>query len=281
MKNWIRGVVRWCERGAVALSGFVGYILKEGPSVSVAFLKPLSDFIVPVVKTNAWWLIAFSSVTVGATKLLKRTVLIDPWLENSIVAALDNGRQYLINQNVIQNDDFHHHRLTLYKRTLFSYRPRPFRKWWWWWGLWRGPFSGWLVPVARSGHTTKKVKSTFLAPDDADSCEGVVGRAWACDGLIHIDGLPEINSSSSENEVKAYAKKIWVSEDWVKLKVKQTKPLARSFIGFPIKVNGERWGVVIVDSVRPDGVINPANVSQQLVQLELFIDKILRKGGGS
>lgn len=276
MKRFFRKTVLWIEAGAIGFGGAVGYVIKGDPSVPFVWMKPIADLFFPLVKSNAWWLTAGSAITIGTSKVLRRSVLPDPWLEKSLASILDNGRLCLIDPSVMQNSNIHHHRVTLYKYASWSLRPKPLRGWVWGWG--RGPTSGWLVPVARSGHTTQKVKSTFLAPDDADACEGVVGRAWACEGVIHQSNLPMIDKSSSDADIKSYAKNTWVSEVWVRNKIKQPKPLARSFIGYPIKVNGRRWGVVVVDSVDPNGVINPVNVSQQLVQLELFVDTILGKG---
>lgn len=278
MKSFFRSAILVIESLAIGFGGAIGWIIKGDPYLPFGWMKPVADLFFPLIKSNAWWLTLGSTLVIGASKVIRRIVLPDPWFEQALASILNNGRLCLIDPAVMQNSNIHHHRVTLYRYAEWSFRPKPLGGWIWFWGWGRGPASGWLIPVARSGHTTQKVKSTFLAPDDADACEGVVGRAWACEGVIHNANLPLIDNNSSDADIRNYAKNTWVSESWVRSKMSQAKPLARSFVGYPIKVRGRRWGVVVVDSVDPNGVINPNSVSQQLVQLELFIDTIVGKG---
>jgi transcriptional regulator with GAF, ATPase, and Fis domain len=140
----------------------------------------------------------------------------------------------------------------------------------------RSPFSGWLVPVARSGHTTKKIKSSFLAPDDADAAEGFAGQAWSMNQTVFQDGLKSINASSCEDDVLDYANRTWVGTWWVDLKRKEKKPMCKALCGIPISVSGELWGVLVVDSTKPKAILDPNSVTTQVMQLEFILGKVIK-----
>jgi hypothetical protein len=48
----------------------------------------------------------------------------------------------------------------------------------------------------RSGHTTQKTKTIFLAPDDAGNAEGVAGQVWASDQTIIVILYAAISETS-------------------------------------------------------------------------------------
>ena len=70
----------------------------------------------------------------------------------------------------------------------------------------RWPGSGWLVPVARSGYSTKNTRTRFLCPDDTDSAQGVAGRAWAGLAAVEATQLPDVTDPNcSEADLRSYA----------------------------------------------------------------------------
>lgn len=151
------------------------------------------------------------------------------------------------------NDPRHHHQVTLFRHRQVCMHPRNWRSSrWWWWGSGRWPWSGWLSPVARSGHAKKASRSTFLAPDDAENAEGIAGATWAFGrkGKIPaaIEDLPMLTAASPETDVQAYAASTWVSVEWVRWYLGRGKTPPRSYAGRPIEVQGKVWGVLVIDS---------------------------------
>lgn len=121
----------------------------------------------------------------------------------------------------------------------------------WWAGALRKkwPWHGWLIPVARPGHTSQKSHTRFMAPDEASLAEGIAGRAWAVNqGGIVVEDLPELGENPDDSLVQDYADKTHVSPEWVR----EHLPRSRSLAGFPVnKPDGQRWGVLVLDSTNP------------------------------
>jgi len=135
------------------------------------------------------------------------------------------------------SDPVHHHRVTLFKHHSF---------WWHWESKWGGtPWTGWLVTVERSGHTTKNNITAFKVPDkDADNIEGVAGATWARKASVLVEELPDLSGTKGKKNVADYSKKAYISKDWVQ----SHQCPARSLYGVPIEVNGKLWGVIVIDS---------------------------------
>ncbi|NUQ01148.1 MAG: GAF domain-containing protein [Armatimonadetes bacterium] len=132
---------------------------------------------------------------------------------------------------------------------------KAWKPWTWRWSCaeYRWPWSGWLVPVARSGHLTQKTKTRFLAPDDGQA-EGVAGYAWTTKETVTICNLPDLNDESriDDNAVETYAAQTHTSVDWVRARRAQKGNFARSLVGIPVLVKQKPWGVIVVDSDRDD-----------------------------
>ena len=102
----------------------------------------------------------------------------DPWLWEKIQYLIDGMRDRLWED--FENARMDEHRVTIFQRksfVLFLKRPRTSMLWPYGQGC--HPWSGWLVPVLRSGHTAQVSRSIFLAPSGGTShkVEGVVGKA--------------------------------------------------------------------------------------------------------
>ena len=133
----------------------------------------------------------------------------------------------------------HFHRVTLYKYG-------------WHWALVMWPWSGWVVPVARSGSTTKTKIPCFRASrNEPDKAEGVAGQTWVRNRRVPVFNLPNLNiESPSEPDIEEYAKQTFVSEKWMYNRIQKHKkgPQARSLLGIPLETKGKSWGVLVVDS---------------------------------
>ena len=139
--------------------------------------------------------------------------------------------------------DYAHHRVTLFKHHGFRLLGFDINERGW-------PLSGWLVPIARSGHTAQKTNVRFLAPDNTDRARGIAGRAWAAlSKTASATSLPDVQRNPTSADIQQYAEQTNVTESWVK----KRRPGTRSMVGFTIETpNGKPWGVLVVDSRKPD-----------------------------
>jgi hypothetical protein len=169
--------------------------------------------------------------------------------------------------------------------TIFRYRTCV---WWIWpfrgritpWGGLNMPWSGWLVVVQRSGHLTQNRTAVFLAPDDADQCEGVAGRAWrGCSVQVGTGNSPlpdlrgvkyvgltkslylrllnwfgknshEVNQFLEDRKkVHDYAAATACSHRFVWERLRRGKSCPTSIVAVPLSRNSrEPWGVLVIDS---------------------------------
>jgi len=163
-----------------------------------------------------------------------RRMIGPPWLWSAIHDVLNSFQQHVFEN---QGSPLHHHRVTLFKYTRARF-------------AWcHYPWSGWLVPVSRSGHTTQKSRTVFRVPDDADRAEGIAGQAWARQQIVLVDGLPEL-STDKRRLLSEYKRRTWSSDDWI---AKRTM-FARSYCGIPVEVKGKLWGVIVLDSRSSDAI---------------------------
>jgi hypothetical protein len=201
----------------------------------------------PAFKAQIQWLhdrsafsIVFTVIAIGVCGLIKRWAG-PPWVWSAIHNALDGFRDVLFAAR--KSEPEHLHRVTLFKCSHF---PTNRLKIW--------EFGKWLVPVERSGATTRKNVSCFRVSDDGEHVEGIAGQAWIRrEGeIVMIDSLPEITSASTTNEIDNYAKRGFVSPEWVQNRIRDGKPLPRRLCGIRLELKGNPWGVLVVDSSLPD-----------------------------
>lgn len=177
----------------------------------------------------------------------------DPWIWDKLQTLLDEFQAvaYRRFKDHVKDD----HRVTLFKyRRLSWVWNTPMTKGNWPWKRGRLPWSGWLVPVLRSGITSKKTKAIFLVPDNGNQAEGVAGRAWASNSIIVSDRLPPLTAQSSEMQINRYATRTYCPSEIVRDYVKQNRPLPRSIGAIPIEVGNRPWGVLVLDSRDENGV---------------------------
>ncbi len=178
---------------------------------------------------KAWWMVPLLAAIGGVAKIVSDFIG-PPVLWSTVQFVLDQYQEELFSNE----EKPYLHRVTLYQHVNFH------------WGIW--PFSGWMIPVARSGHTTKSRIPKFLASESAPlKAEGIAGQAWVQKKPIKATKLPDINSDSPpEDALNEYAKKGFVSRKWLdkrlKLSKRKEKINARSFLGIQIKVKGIPWG---------------------------------------
>jgi hypothetical protein len=151
--------------------------------------------------------------------------------------------------------------------TLFKYK-----RWLFCWEKW--PWTGWLVSVERSGHTTLRSKVRFRAPDDADLAEGVAGQTWVQNVILPVDGLADIENAGRET-VELYAGKTWMPKHWLETANRKKRP--RALCGIPVEVKGTVWGVIVLDSRSPTAIGVDEN-SQRVYKLMGHVLALLLEG---
>lgn len=196
-----------------------------------------------------------------------------PWAIKAIQKALNQYRAEAFDG--IVGDPEHDHRVTVY-RHRWAFWIWPWRCWYKPWGKGRWPGSGWLVPVVRSGHATKKGIPVFLAPDDADNAEGVAGVIWNRGAFVVTD-LPDLSGTPTEEMIKEYARKSFVSVEWVQRRLAQGKRCYRSIGGYRIEVNNEPWGVVVSDSIRENCIKTKGYVQVFQKLIPFFIGELMKR----
>lgn len=219
-------------------------------------LKNAATFLANLFGTDLGGLLFLSALGVGLGELL-RVWAGDPKFYQFAEPLLDSLRRYAFAANYLAQDPEHHHRATLFRYRRFKWWVWPWRKWCNPWGAGRGPFSGWLEPVARSGHATKKTRILFLAPDDADHAEGIAGHIWRCKRELSAIVLPNMNSPPTDAQIAEYAEQSWVDVSLIKRYLSKQSSLPGSMAGFPIFKSGQIWGVVVLDSRRQDAIKSP------------------------
>ena len=212
------------------------------------------------IQDRAWLFLIAIGIFIAAATAARRAVG-PPWVWDAIHSNLDSFRDYAFPDQ--PGDMLHEHRVTLFKYVR------------WHWCLRKWPWSGWLVPVERSGHTTRRTNTAFRAPDDANDAEGVAGVTWASKSALPIHELPDLSGQPSSEEVADYAKKTFVSQEWVEAYIKRGRMLARSFLGIPVEVGGKRWGVLVLDSKR-EMRNSPRNLNLYTI-LSKFLSKLLER----
>ncbi|MDX1751189.1 MAG: hypothetical protein R3271_12800 [Methylophaga sp.] len=223
---------------------------------------------------------AFAASVIGMNKLpvsneyyrLTLSILIDasPWIYITFLFAFLYGKWLSRNSNPIvwkalqaqidklqkiafpnhTNDVNDNHRVTLFKFTRSCnnkcakrYKKRITKN------------SGWLVPVIRSGHTGKETKAKFFAPDAGIDAEGIVGMCWSSEYVQYQDNLPNVSSASGQRTKERYCRRSNMPIEMLDEYVKTGKKLACSILAYPVLSRaGDRWGVIVFDSMVPNGV---------------------------
>lgn len=208
----------------------------------------------PLTLVDSWApLLIVASVILFLASYTTKGLIANPWAQTSVQTILDQLRVYAFDQKY-SNDLHHRHRATLFRHKKTKFWIWPWRgKWPWGSGHW--PWSGWMIPIARSMHSTQKTKTVFLAPPgDSYNAEGIAGNAWNVKMYLTHDPVPDLNYSHSDQDIEDYAVKTFVNKDFVRRLVDSGKPVPVSMMGFPVIQGGEVLGVIVLDSVKTDGI---------------------------
>lgn len=162
--------------------------------------------------------------------------------------------------------------------TLFQLVPRTrFAKWL------QSDWTHRLVPRARIPAAGRRPRRVFLVHDHYEEhCEGVAGRAFCKVGeALVVPDLPnlhpeiELNAHSKRQLVDKYARRTFLDPR----KIEQDLPYSRMIGGVCLILGGERWGVLVFDSVDPNA-LGPQHLSTHtpIKRLLGVLTLILEKG---
>ncbi len=234
---------------------------------------------------HTWWLLPVGFLLTFTEFSLQIWGSPSKW--EAVHAFLDGLQEHVFSDGT--STPLHEKRVTLFEKRRCCCWLKPARSTFWMWGRGRHPWSGWLMPAVRSGHTTQKSGTVFLCPDDAVNAEGVAGRAWECNGdivrhaphnlellwknkvkarrnFIEFRGpnLPGFDAEKRELQdrlhraerdlkvaVRDYAELTSVSEQWVMCRLHSNKLCSRWFYAVPVEVNGKPWGVIVIEAATP------------------------------
>ncbi|WP_313218270.1 hypothetical protein [Stenotrophomonas sp.] len=190
---------------------------------------PFVAWVLTHLQQNAWWLSPVLLVAAVAMKGAKK-FLGEPEVWKELQRVIDDIRSDVYGT---QSGSYHHH----HRVTLYEYR----RRWLYW-----IPWSFWLMPFVRSGHTSKSNVRCFRVHPKSPGClNGFAGKAWESEGAIHVEQLPSLTTSSTADEYSRYAEDTNMAVAALKKKLSSS----RSYWAVRVMVKGEPWGVLVLDSV--------------------------------
>jgi hypothetical protein len=230
------GGLEWVAALAVAI---ISACLKADESKLWPFLAD----IVIAIRNSAWYTLPIVIIVAGISVRIRKA-LGNRRTWKVVQVLLDHYWQESFAKDKDTKDDPHHfHRVTMFKHCRLH-----FGKW---------PFSGWMVPVARSGHSTKSGIRHFKASlSNPDQAEGVAGRAFAYQKMVPVYDLPHLNvARTNDDDVKRYAEKSFLSIRKIEKDCNSDRPTSRSLLGIPVEVKGKPWGAIVLDSHHPKEIV--------------------------
>ncbi len=267
----IRKYARTTGTSAASVGGLLLTMLFTSSRLEESILYEWASTVASFLRTDLTGLIIGVAAFAGMGELARLWAGHAPFW-HTVEPILNALRSHAFQREYAQRDPNHHNRATLFQYKQWRIWPFPWhRKWLPFINRPGGPGAGWLVPVARSGHTTQSSNSIFLAPDDADAAEGVAGHIWSCEFDIDPIVLPEVYDEQTAGEYAALSYE--TTEAVMERQRRKDRPLPRAMSGFPVFENGRIWGVVVLDSRRPDG-IRDDNYEAVRIATDLF-DKVL------
>lgn len=217
---------------AIGTAGIIAMVLKAKPEELAKKLGeagPLIAVLVAKVQENAWWLSPSFLLLAWLLKHLKKAIG-EPSVWKDLQKWVDEFRSEVYGPQVGQYH--HHHRVTLYRRQ---------RRVWWWL-----PGTLWLMPYVRSAHTSKSNVRCFQIDPAKPGCKnGFAGKAWESEGGVHVENLPQLTTSSTDDEFRTYSNETNIPVKSLRKKLSSS----RSYWAVRVLANGVPWGVLVLDSV--------------------------------
>lgn len=241
---------------AISISTLEGWILSMKLTQEKIVKHPIKSWLIESLQDAALWIYLAIILTMIACFFVKKTG--NPWVSDKIKFILDQYQIKSIQKG--HNEPQDHHRVTLFKKTVcFGHR-------------WRQcltqtcskkiPFLGdYLVPEIRSGHISQRSKTKFYISDKSSQTEGVAGKAWCTDEAVIRANLAPIHTPENENDIEdkknraqEYAKATKCPEHMLQKYIQENENPPLSIAAIPVRVRGQIWGIIVLDSQNPQGV---------------------------
>jgi hypothetical protein len=249
------GVLQWSAGIAATIFSACLKADPHAPQWPAVLSKSLAT-----LQANTWWMVPTAIIT-GGVATLSRRMLGAPWVWDHVRFLLDRIRDAAFPQHEYSGGQ-HHHRVTLFKHCGFCCVLRC---------AW--PWSGWLKAVARSGHSTQNRRIVFMAPDDADAAEGVVGIAWSNKRVVLVENLPDLTVPGiAQKTVAEYAEATKMRVD----RLMKRLPGARSIYAIPVESRNRVWGVLVFDSREPT-ITRQVEIDTCFTFIGKYLGKLLEK----
>lgn len=259
MRTFLK-VAKWAVLAALLLSLFLDQVvdfLKDGSALA-EWLKARKDALPPILAA------VFGAIEAVASFVGDRKA------KEELQALLDivhTGYEKEGVESKLRATVFRYRRWTL--RIAFSQRKKPHgRKTY----RCRPLSAGWLVPECRSGDAERGSRTLFYCPpNENEEAEGFAGecRFHRGEAVVSKD-LPE-PKLSDEASIAKYASLAYVHPDWVRDRLKAKKPMSRDFRAIPIMIDGNIWGVLVLDAEKPDTFLKSKSVRCEQILLASLV----------
>ena len=223
--TWSRWLSRSTQTGGVAYAA----VLKADLSAFAAGASKVFGPGVEFLQSQSGWLTPLLLVAVPISAWAHSKIK-DPALWSDVHDSLNQIRKEVFRDEPAAHQQYH--RVTLFKHVNWYCS---FRNW-----PWNG---GWLVPVERSGHTTRRTHAVFRAPDDGELAHGIAGQVWSSMQTVYVPNLPDLRADSSPTNIASYSDMTFDNRKNL------SACRARSLLGMHVEVKGKPWGVLVLDSV--------------------------------
>jgi hypothetical protein len=226
--QWISSWLQWILFLALGAAGGLKIAKAPPGTMSAELIRRLEP---------EWWVPVLLYVAHALAQRLAKITPSSAW--KTIHSVLDKLRAQAFPKNASGPPAAHLNRVT-----LFQYKPFRMR-------FCKYPWTGWLVPVERSGHVTKYTDTVFRAPDSGH-VEGIAGEIWRSGQPVAKLNLPDVTEQSSDDDVARYAENTFVTPEWVRERIREKKLLPNHIWGVTVEVKGALWGVLVFDSRSKD-----------------------------
>lgn len=244
--RWIYQSLGYLQGASIFFGGLVTALLKAKPADFQEHFGSSAAVALETIQQSAWIITPGLLIIAWLLRQLRNEIG-DPVIWDELQKQIDDYRKNVFSD--AGSGIRHHRRVTLFKhvRWCTGMRCWPWRKPWPKNRAW--PWHGWLVPVARSGHTTQSSGTNFRVPYyREEDAEGVAGLAWISEGWIKRDELPDVRDERcSEERLQEYA--LQTRMDLTELKAHRAQ--GRAFSAVRVEVKGKAWGVLVIDSRSP------------------------------
>jgi hypothetical protein len=221
----IAKIIEWVSTALIPGLSAARLTLSDTPKKAATF----SDFLALWFLDNYVWIILVLGVLVVFSKLAQE--FLDPVAKVRMKATLDAFFATYFSH--VPESDQYTNRITLFRANLNRDQ---------------------LEAFCRSGTQYQRgIQPLKINTDMEEGNEGVAGQAWFRNTTVTVLNLPEcpLQWDSNSQVCQHYVREGLLPEK----KAEKLKVKSRSLVATPVRdFKGNQWGVLVIDSRRPDGI---------------------------